>query len=141
MMTRIKKSTRTILLLTIALLSFGTYLYHLPGAIAATGPQIQLSRIDFQEPIDSLSARRVKGVILAVSGVKQTYFNVPDRIVVFSHDPKIVSADAVLRQIQHKFAFQAERFLPDLPKNSSSCPVTGQNSIFVRMGAYLRRTL
>lgn len=140
MIIRKKKTIRAILFLLIILLLFGIYLYHLPGAIVAAKPQIQLSRIDFQEPIDSLSANRVKGTILTISGVLQTHFNVPDRIVVFSHDPKIVSADAVLRKIQHKYPFQAKRFLPDLPTNSSSCPVTGQNSIFVRMGAYLRRT-
>ena len=140
MLIRRKKTTWTILFLSSALLLLGIYLYHLPGAIAAAKPQIQLSRIDFQEPVDALSANRIKGTILATSGVQQTYFNLPDRIVVFSHDPKIVSADAVLRKIRHQYAFQAERFLPDLPTKSSSCPVTGQNSIFVRMGAYLRRT-
>lgn len=140
MVIRRKKAIWIISSIVAALWLFSIYLYQLPGAIAATEPQMQLSRIDFQEPVDSLSANRIKGIILAQPGVQQTYFNLPDHIVVFSHDPKIVSAASVLREIRERYAVRAERFLPDIETGSSSCPVTGTNSIFVRMGAYLRRT-
>lgn len=122
----------------LAILMLGIHLYIVSDA---PRPQIQISRIDFQEPVDSVSVNRIKGTILAFNGVKHVYFNVPDHVVVFGHDPSVVPAETVVRKVQEKFAFKAERFLPDPETISKGCPITGKNSIFVKMGAYLRRIL
>jgi len=127
-----------IFLIFFSTLALASHLQHALGSDSSSNPPIQLSRIDFKEPVDSLSANQIKSTVLHLNGVQHTYFNVTDGIVVFSHDPKTLPAQTVLEKVRSVHGFKAERYLPDPEMVGSGCPVTGKNSIFIRIGRYIR---
>ncbi|GJM34677.1 MAG: hypothetical protein DHS20C18_36780 [Saprospiraceae bacterium] len=106
-------------------------------SIATSGPAMQLSRIDFKGPIDSTIAARIKGSILHLESVQHAYFNIPDGIVVYSHNPKVQSAQAVYDKIQEEFHLNAERFIVSADMAAGSCPITGKNSLLAKAGNFL----
>lgn len=142
MKTKLKTTSRRsryfLLLILAAVFTLGAHLYSVAGSNTYTESFIQLSRIDFENEVDSLAANRIKGAILQLPGVQHTYFNVADGIVVYSHDPRIISAQEVFDTIESEFQLPASRYIVDAQQVASSCPITGTNSIFVRAGRVLR---
>lgn len=127
--------------LLIVLLFVAGVILHLMTASssdAAFSPTTQMSRIDFKEEIDSTTSAKIKNSLYAIEGVQHVYFNIPDAIVVFSHDVSKITSEAIYEIIQSRHQVKSERFVVTAEMAGSSCPVTGKNSIFVRAGNYLK---
>lgn len=102
---------------------------------------MQMSRIDFKEPIDASLSKKIKSCIAKTEGVKHVYFNEVDDIVVYSHDPKLQSSQQVFETVQSAFPVQMERYIVSSDMEQRSCPVTGKNSVFLRFGGLLSNVL
>ncbi len=133
----IKFFAYTLGVLIVAFLAIAIHVASIQQSYASSNPAMQLSRIDFTAPVDSLSANRIKGSIQHMESVQHAYFNIPDGIVVYSHNPKVLSAETVYDRIQQEFPFAAKRFVVDAEMAASGCPITGQNSIFTKAGNLL----
>jgi hypothetical protein len=125
--------------LVVFLLSFSFYTYDSAVGDAPPGPPLQLSRIDFQSDVDSLTGAMIRHKVKHLEGVTHTYFNLKDDILVFSHDPKTIEAKHVLEGVETEFNIPATRFEVTKAMAASACPVTGSNSVFMRIGGYLHR--
>ncbi|MCI5083269.1 MAG: hypothetical protein MRY78_16350 [Saprospiraceae bacterium] len=120
-------------------LSFSFYIHQKMTAGLPPGPPMQLSRIDFSESVDSLTAARIKSKVQQMESVKHAYFNIPDGILVFNHDPKVLDADAVVTDVRQHFRANAKRHVVDAEMAGRGCPVTGNNSIFMKVGDAMAR--
>ena len=115
------------------------YMYSTRHAGYGSLSNLQMSRIDFKEPVDSILSSKIKGTIAKQAGVDHVYFNEVDDIVVYSHDPKKQSAQQVFETVQSTFPIAMERYIVTSEMEQASCPVTGKNSFMVKMGGFFWR--
>lgn len=118
-------------------LGFSYYIHYQITSDLPPGPPLQMSRVDFQEPFDSLQANKIKSAVLRLEGVRHAYINTEDHILVYSHDPKVVSSTKALSHIREQTGLSAQAFVVDEKAMESSCPVTGSGSIFMQVGGFL----
>jgi hypothetical protein len=118
-------------------LLFSMYVYEKTTEGIPPGPPLQMSRIDFSESVDSTLAAQVRSKVKHLEGVQHTYFNYEDGILVFSHDPKVQKADSVVEIVNEDFNLNGTRFVVTDEMASGGCPVTGTNTVFMRVGGYI----
>lgn len=110
-------------ILGIGLLFFAILVYHIANARPIESANIQVSRIDFDKPFDSLSTIAIKEKLHAIDGVKSEII-VKRNVVVYFHDNKIADSKKVYDQLMAKGDYKAERFiLPANLANKEVCPV------------------
>lgn len=110
-------------ILGFALLLFVVLVYHIANAKPVENATIQVSRIDFDKPFDSVSTIEIKDKLHAIAGVKSEII-VKRNVVVYFHDNKIADSKKVYDELMTKGNFKAERFiLPANMLNKQACPV------------------
>lgn len=118
-------------ILGIFLLLFTVLVVH----IATAKPKVydnatlQISRIDFKEPIDSLKAKEIHRNMKTIAGVKNPKMYLDKKVLVYYHDIRIVNSEQVFNQLMAKGDYKAERLI--IPVNIASkqvCPVMDENS-------------
>ena len=57
---------------------------------------LQISRIDFKEPIDSLKAKEIHRNLKSIPGVKSDRLNAQTGVLVYFHDMKIANSESLL---------------------------------------------
>ncbi|WP_395063308.1 hypothetical protein [Flavobacterium sp.] len=122
---KINKKVKIALLsiLGIGLLFFAILVYHIANARPIESANIQVSRIDFDKPFDSLSTIAIKEKLHAIDGVKSEII-VKRNVVVYFHDNKVADSKKVYDQLMAKGNYKAERFiLPANLANKEVCPV------------------
>lgn len=101
---------------------------------------LQISRIDFKEPIDSAMAKQINRDMKSIPGVKNPSVFAEKRVVVFFHDMKIVNSEQVYKQLMAKGNYKAERLI--IPANIASnkvCPVMDQSSFSYKFSRGIQR--
>jgi outer membrane protein assembly factor BamE (lipoprotein component of BamABCDE complex) len=83
--------------LGIGLLFFAILVYHIANARPIESANIQVSRIDFDKPFDSLSTIEIKEKLHAIDVVKSEII-VKRNVVVYFHDNKIADSKKVYDQ-------------------------------------------
>lgn len=124
---------------TLAFFSFSFYIYDSTIGDTPPGPALQLSRIDFESEVDSLTSGAIRSKVKHMKGVTHTYFNQAADILVFSHDPQTIKADAVVQAVKTDFQIPVKRFTVSEAMAASGCPITGNNTVFMRVGGFLYR--
>ncbi|WP_162126667.1 hypothetical protein [Flavobacterium phycosphaerae] len=129
MKTNKKIKTALLSLLGIFLLLFVILVYHIATAKPPENATIQVSRIDFDKPFDSLSTIDIKQKLHTIAGVKDEII-VKRNVVVYFHDNRIADSKKVYDQLMTKGNYKAERFI--LPENLASkqvCPVMKKDGV------------
>ncbi|MBI3260646.1 MAG: hypothetical protein HYZ54_14400 [Ignavibacteriae bacterium] len=108
------------LCLTVIVLGTHIYLVTRPKPIADI---VQLGRIDFKQDIDSLEGNRIRSFVSHLDGVKSTYFNYKDRILVYTYSSKIQSSVNVYNLLAGYGNFKAERYVVGVGATKSGCPI------------------
>ncbi|MGH2666624.1 hypothetical protein [Flavobacterium sp.] len=90
---------------------------------------LQISRINFSPPIDSLQAKEIHRNLKAIPGVKNDRFNTETGVLVYFHDNRITDAQKVYSQLMAKGHYKAEPYVisPELVAKPV-CPVMNTNS-------------
>ncbi|MEO5776870.1 MAG: hypothetical protein ABIQ27_08190 [Flavobacterium sp.] len=105
------------------LLMFVILVYHIATARPLDNATIQVSRIDFDKPFDSLSTIEIKQKLHNIAGVKSEII-VKRNVVVYFHDNRISDSKKVYNELMTKGNYKAERFvLPEGLANKQVCPV------------------
>lgn len=101
---------------------------------------IQISRIDFNEPLDSLKSKEIHRNLKSIDGVKNIKI-VPEKgVVVYFHDNRIVNAKQVFTQLSTKGAYQAERFvISDEIAAKRVCPAMNTDSFSYKFSRGIQR--
>jgi len=140
---KINKTVKKIALgaLAVFFLLFGILVYHIANARpvgSVENATIQISRIDFDQPFDSLSAIAVKKNLQSIPGVKSDII-VKRNVVVYFHDNTIADAKKVYDELMAKGNYKAERFLvPPSLAAKQVCPVMKKDSFKYKFSAFIQ---
>lgn len=91
---------------------------------------IQISRIDFEKPFDSLSTIDIKSKLTSIEGVKSR-ITVVRNVVVYRHDNKITNSKKVFDQLMTKGDYNAKPF--EVPANLAGkevCPAMKKDGFY-----------
>jgi len=101
---------------------------------------LQISRIDFKEPIDTLKAKEIHRNMKSIAGVKNPKFYYGKNVLVYYHDTKIANSEQVFNQLMAKGDYKAERLV--IPVNIASkqvCPVMDESSFKYKFSRGIKR--
>lgn len=141
---RINKKLKITLLsfLGVFLLLFVVLVVHIATAkpLVIDNATLQISRIDFKEPIDSLKAKEIHRNMKSIAGVKNPKFYPEKNVLVYYHDMKIANSEQVFNQLMAKGNYKAERLI--IPVNLASkkvCPVLNDDSFSAKFSRGIQR--
>jgi hypothetical protein len=121
--------------LIVIVLFIGIFLFHIITAKPAVyeSPNLQVSRIDFKQDIDSLQAKQICSDLRSVKGLTSDSIIVKRNVVVYFHNNKITDSKKVFDELMTKGQYDAQRYI--LPAHLASkevCPVN-QNSMSYKL--------
>jgi hypothetical protein len=135
------KKIKTILLsiLGILLLLFVILVYHIATAKPVENATIQISRIDFDKPFDSLSAIDIKQKLHTIAGVKSDII-IKRNVVVYFHDNRVADSKKVYDELMTKGNYDAKRFeIPANLANRQVCPVMRRDGVSYKFTKFIQR--
>ncbi len=125
-------------ILGFTLLMFVILVYHIATARPVENPTIQVSRIDFDKPFDSLSTIDIKQKLHSIEGVKSEII-VKRNVVVYFHDNRIADSKKVYDELMTKGSYKADRFiLPAAFANKQVCPVMRRDGISYKFTKFIQ---
>lgn len=124
--------------LGIVALLFGILVYHIANARPVENATIQISRIDFDQPFDSLSTVAIKEKLHSIKGVKSDII-VKNNVVVYFHDNTVADSKKVYDELMSKGNYKAERFiLPTSLAAKQVCPVMEKDSYKYKFSQFIQ---
>lgn len=124
------------------LLLFIVLVVHIATAkpIEVDNATMQISRIDFKEPIDSLTSKEIHRNLKSIDGVKNIKIVSEKGVVVYFHDNRIVNAEQVFNQLSTKGNYLAERFvISDELASKKVCPAMNTDSFSYKFSRGIQR--
>ncbi|MXO07326.1 hypothetical protein [Flavobacterium sp. HBTb2-11-1] len=124
----VKRGLRTVAITGV--LFFAILVFHIITAKPAVyeSPNLQVSRIDFKENIDSAYAKKICTDLRSIKGLTSDSIIVKRNVVVYFHNNKITNSKKVYDELMSKGNYDAQRYiLPAGLANKEVCPVN-QNS-------------
>jgi len=137
----IKKKIKIAVLsiLGITLVLFVVLVYHIANARPIENANIQISRIDFDQPFDSLSTIQIKEKLHSIQGVKSDII-VKNNVVVYFHDNTVADSKKVFAELMTKGDYKAQRFiLPATMANNQVCPVMKKDSFKYKFSKWVQK--
>lgn len=129
--------------LGLALLLFITLIVHIAVMVHNRAPlplaTIQMARADFKMPVDSAAAQQIQDNIRKLNGVKSTYFNVADDIVIYTFDNRLNTAQRIFDKAIKNSGFAAVRYTVSEKDLSGGCPVMNDHSFYGKLTAVVSR--
>ena len=124
----------------IVVLLFVVLVVHIATAKPIDNATIQVSRIDFKEPIDSLKAKEIHRNLKSIPGVKTDRLNIEKGVLVYFHDNRIADSKQIYDQLIAKGNYKAERFLlPASLANKQVCPVMDRDGFSYKFSRGIQR--
>lgn len=101
---------------------------------------LQIIRIDFKEPIESLQAKQINHDMRSIAGVKNPLVFADKKVVVYYHDMKIANSEQVYNQLTAKGNYSANRYVvPAKLASNEVCPVMDRNSFSFKFSRGIQR--
>ncbi len=130
-----------------SVLAFSTLLFvvlvvHIATAkpIVIDNASLQISRIDFKEPLDSIKAKEIHRNLKKIPGVKTDRINIETGALVFFHDLKVADSKTIYDKLIAMGNYKAERFvLPKELENKTACPVMSEDSFSYKFSRGIQR--
>ncbi len=134
-----KKTLRIVMIISgLMILLFGVLVFHIAQV---TNPKnkphfgIQLSRIDFDQPLDSATATEACNYVKSIDGVGNAMYSYEFHNIVFSHDLSKVKGKAVYDALMTSKQLNAQLYVvnaEDAAKNAK-CPVVNNKGILMTL--------
>jgi len=102
------------------------HIYSASKSVPTTG--LQLSRIDFNEPIDSAEAAKIRSFVGHITGVESTYFNVKSGILVYTFYLNKQTSMNVYQKLIEYGGYKAKRYILNTAEIKSGCPISEEQS-------------
>ena len=101
---------------------------------------LQISRIDFEEAIDSAKAKEIHRNLKSIPGVKNDRINLEKGVVVYFHDNKITNSKRVYEQLMMKGNYKAKPFIiSNEIAQKKVCPVMAEDSFSYKFSRGVQR--
>lgn len=98
---------------------------------------IQLARVDFHEPVDTSSVRLIQSRILKLRGVKSTYFNTTDNILVYAFDNNLNQSQAIYDAAIKECGLKSSRYVIHAQDAGKGCPAFDNNSLYGKVTQFV----
>lgn len=129
-------------LLGIVLLLFVVLVIHIATAkpVVYDNATIQISRIDFKEPLDSAKGKEIHRNLKSIPGVKTDRLNLEKGVLVYFHDNRIADSKKIYDELMAKGNYKAERFvIPNEMASKKVCPVMNDDSFSYKFSRGIQR--
>lgn len=116
----------------VTLLLFGVLVFHIATAkpVAYDNATMQISRIDFQEPLDSMKMKTIHHQLKSIPGFINDSYNLETGVLVYFHDNRIADSKKIFEELMSKGNYKATRYIvPKEFENNKVCPVMNEGSI------------
>ncbi|WP_026978551.1 hypothetical protein [Flavobacterium tegetincola] len=101
---------------------------------------LQISRIDFKQPIDSAMAKQINRDMKSIKGVKNPSVFADKKVVVYYHDMTIANSEQVYTQLMAKGNYNASRYVvPAALASNGVCPVMDEDSFSFKFSRGIQR--
>jgi copper chaperone CopZ len=101
---------------------------------------LQISRIDFETPLDSVETKEVHRNLKSINGVKNIKIFSEKGIVVYFHDNRVVNAERVFNQLSSLGNYKAQPFTVSQEIASKKvCPAMNTNSFGYKFSRGIQR--
>ncbi|WP_439553279.1 hypothetical protein [Flavobacterium macrobrachii] len=128
--------------LGVVLLLFVVLVVHIATAkpVVYDNATLQISRIDFEEAIDSAKAKEIHRNLKSIPGVKNDRINMEKGVVVYFHDNKITNSKRVYEQLMAKGNYNAKPFIiSNELAQKKVCPVMAEDSFSFKFSRGIQR--
>lgn len=101
---------------------------------------LQISRIDFEEAIDSAKAKEIHRNLKSIPGVKNDRINLEKGVVVYFHDNRVINSEEVFNQLIAKGNYKAKRYvISNELAQKTACPVMDEDSFSYKFSRGVQR--
>ncbi|TDP59941.1 hypothetical protein BC748_0911 [Flavobacterium dankookense] len=128
--------------LGVVVLLFVVLVVHIATAkpVVYDNATLQISRIDFEEAIDSAKAKEIHRNLKSIPGVKNDRINMEKGVVVYFHDNKITNSKRVYEQLMAKGNYKAKPFIiSNELAQKKVCPVMAEDSFSFKFSRGIQR--
>ena len=141
---RINKKIKivTASLLGVIALLFVVLVIHIATAkpVVYDNATLQISRIDFEEAIDSAKAKEIHRNLKSIPGVKNDRINLEKGVVVYFHDNRVINSEEVFNQLIAKGNYKAKRYvISNELAQKTACPVMDEDSFSFKFSRGIQR--
>ena len=128
--------------LGIIVLFFAILVFHIATAkpVVFDNAYLQISRIDFKEPVDSLKEKEIHRNMKTFEGVINPKFYFKQNVLVYYSDNRVTNSEKIYNQLISKGNYKAERFtIPATLASQSACPIMNRNSFKYKFSQGIQR--
>lgn len=101
---------------------------------------LQISRIDFKQPIDSLTAKQIHRQMKTIPGVKNDKLNPETGVMVYFHDNRVTNSKKVFTALMAQGNYKAEPFtVPAALAGKQVCPVMNKDGFTYKFSRGIQR--
>lgn len=101
---------------------------------------LQISRMDFNKPLDSLERKQILSDLKSIPGVKKEHLNMETGVLVYYHDNTIISAKEVWEQMVAKRNYSVAQYVVSAEAASKQvCPVGNSDSFSYKFSRGVQR--
>jgi len=128
--------------LGVVVLLFVVLVVHIATAkpVVYDNATLQISRLDFEEAIDSAKAKEIHRNLKSIPGVKNDRINMEKGVVVYFHDNKITNSKRVYEQLMAKGNYNAKPFIiSNELAQKKVCPVMAEDSFSFKFSRGIQR--
>ncbi|MFI0489991.1 hypothetical protein [Flavobacterium sp.] len=127
-----KVKITAITIFSVALLFFVVLVYHIATAkpVVYDNSTMQISRIDFKEPLDTLKMKEIHRDLKSIPGFISDSYNLKKGILVYFHDNRIADSKTIYNALILKGNYKADRYIISKSLASNEvCPVMNKGSL------------
>lgn len=108
--------------------------------VAYDNATIQVSRIDFKDPITPAQAKEITANLKSIPGVTSDNLIIKNNVVVYFHDNKITNSSKVFKTLMAKGKYDAKPFtIPTAIASQQVCPVMNTDSFSYKFSRGIQR--
>ena len=123
----------------VVVLFFAILVFHIVTAKPAVyeNENLQVSRIDFKNDIDSAQAKKINADLRSIDGITSDSIIIKRNVLVYFHNNSITNSEKVYAALMSKGSYDAQRYiLPEYLANKPVCPID-QNSMTYKLSQKL----
>ena len=123
-------------ILIIGITVLGVHIYQVTGKADNTHmANVALGRIDFLDDLEKSKYVSVQSFLKEQHGVRHTYLNDDDGIIVFGYEVDQVEKNHLYNEVVQKFGLVGELYVVDAEQVANACPVVDRHSIMGRVSS------
>ncbi|MFD2033493.1 heavy-metal-associated domain-containing protein [Belliella marina] len=129
-----------LILISALVVTLAVHIYIVTQPKANQGPNLTMSRFDFESELDSLESAKLKALTRQLDGIKDVRVNMKSGHMVCLYDRNKQAPRDIISHIDQDFYLQASLYQPSEEMLAQSCPAINKNSLTYKLGAFFQRT-